>query len=222
MKTFVGSGTPSARPSTRRILAAASAAMVAISLTGCTLPVDGADASGQPTASPVEPTAAPVAEPLVVPNCEQMLPESIALEYLGDRGELLPTEGDQGPEEMPWALHAQGFDPILDTVAQRDQCLWGYSDNFHSFFTIMVADTSSVDAEAFQAQIAAAGYESTPNGEVETYVLQEETSDGYDYPTIALVDDLWLFAQLNEPERSLRVVNAMLDEVRTLNPTRGY
>ncbi|MBH0022888.1 hypothetical protein [Salinibacterium sp. SWN248] len=222
MNTFAGSGVPSARPSTRRILAAASAALVAISLTGCTLPVDGADASDQPTSSPVEPTAAPAAEPLVVPNCEQMLPESIALEYLGDRGELLPTEGDQGPEEVPWALHAQGFDTILDTVAQRDQCIWGYPDNFHSFFTIMVADASSVEAAALRDQIAEAGYESTPNGDVETFVLQEETSDGYDYPTIALVDDLWLFAELFEPEDSLRVVNAMLDEVRTLNPTRGY
>ncbi|QAV70559.1 hypothetical protein ESZ53_08980 [Salinibacterium sp. UTAS2018] len=222
MNTFGVTESRAARRSARGILTAASAALIALSLAGCTTPVEGGNATSEPTTTPGVTTAAPAAEPLVIPTCEQMLPESIALEYLGADGELLPTEGDEGPEEVPWALYAQGFDPLLDAVAQRNECIWGFSDDFHSFFTIMVADTSSLDIAALEAQIDVAGYESTPNGDVETYVLQEETSDGYDYPTIAVVNDLWLFAELTEPEDSLRVLNAMLDEVRTLNPTRGY
>jgi len=223
MTAFRGTETQPARQFARAFITAASATLFLAAMTGCAA-LPGGETSGAPTAAAPnssEPSAAPVVEPLVIPSCEQMLPAATYQQFLGERGELLIND-ERGPDTDPWLLHSEGFDPILETVEQREQCLWGYPDNFHAFFTGMVADTSETDLEGLRAQIAAAGYEPTPNGNIETFTHQEESSDGYFSPTIFIIDDLWIYADLTYPEQSLSVGNEILSQVRALNPTRGY
>ncbi|EAR26023.1 deoxycytidine triphosphate deaminase [marine actinobacterium PHSC20C1] len=207
-----------ARAITRGILAAATAALVSVSLVGCTPPVADAEPVEPTSSEPVE-TADPGVEPLVIPSCEQMLPESVAKEAFGPGTELLVLD-DRGPSIDPWLLHSEGFDPLLDTVAQREQCIWGYPKSFHTFFTVMIAEISSTDVEALCTQLNASGYEATENGDVETYTHQEENADGYFSPTHFLVDDLWIYADPTRAEGSIQVGNALLEQVRTANPTR--
>ncbi|QYH34992.1 hypothetical protein [Salinibacterium sp. M195] len=221
MNSFGRREVHSARLVGRGIIAAAAATLVIVSLAGCSPAGGGGDVPDAPKPSSAEPSAEPVAEPLVIPSCEQMLPVAVYQEFLGERGELLVND-ERGPDTDPWLLHAEGFEPILDTVVQREQCLWGLPANFHAFFTGMVADTSETDLDELRTQIATAGYETTPNGDIETFTHQEESEDGYFSPTIFLVDDLWIYIDLRTPEQSLTVGNEMLSQVRALNPTRGY
>ncbi|MBH0008115.1 hypothetical protein [Salinibacterium sp. SWN1162] len=221
MSTFGDSGSRTARLTTRRIIATASAALVALVLAGCTNPVGEGVLSFEPTATPVESTPAPVAEPLVIPSCEELLPLSQVAQEMGDTTELLRVE-NTGEFELAWPGRYEGFEDFLAEVPLSQQCTWAPTGSFEVFVELMVADTSNTDLDALRAHILESGYVAAENGGVETYTGQAEGSSRDRFPTHLLVDDLWIYVTPYSQELALSHGNGALEQIAAANPTRGY
>lgn len=221
MNAFGDSGLRTARLAARTIVATASAAVVALMLSGCTNPVGEGTLSFEPTPTPVESTATPVAEPLVIPSCDDLIPLSQVAQEMGDTTELLRVE-NTGEFELAWPARYEGFEDFLAEVPLSQQCTWVPQGSFEVFVTLMVADTSATDLDALRAHILDSDYVEIDNGEIETYTRQVEGASSDLFPTHLLVDDLWMHVSSDSQERAFSYGNGALEKIAAANPTRGY
>lgn len=202
----------------RTVLIPIAGVSLALLLAGCTplpspSPADSPSESASPTATP---SATPEAAPLTIPECETLLPITLAQEYFSDNteffGELSPSQfGVFGVPEAGTALAG---------ASQWRFCIWGVPAS-DGAFTLLVAEITPEDRSALEAALPAAGFTAVTMGTVTGYDAEREGEVSTLADTLLFTGNVMIVCNGTGLELTGVVTGSALDELRTANPTVG-
>ncbi|MBH0022878.1 hypothetical protein [Salinibacterium sp. SWN248] len=207
------------RQLTRILAAAASALLVSGALAGCVPaePESATTASAPPATASPSSSPIPTPDPLILPGCDTLLPLNDAKSLFSPStvvlgaDDTIPIRGDELPE----------IDTAAGNASVAKNCIWGVP-NSDGGFTVVVADISEADATNLQDALLATGFTGASAGTVTTLEKEFETAVGWSAQTHYFVSDLWVYVSGTSTELTVNVADAVLDQVRTANPTRTY
>lgn len=203
-------------------IAAASAALVVLALTGCVqAETDAAiDTATEPSLAPSsEPTAepTPVLEPLVLPECSTMVPLDVARSWLSHNTILSIDEDFFTANE--WFMPEEAA--VISNASLVKNCVWAVPRS-DGFLFLKVFDVHPADGATLAAALVDDGAVETTMGDVT--VLRLLTLGGLNdlTDTHYFVDDIWVHSNANSDEVSTWIADAALEQIRVANPTRAY
>ncbi|MBH0052902.1 hypothetical protein I6E74_01805 [Salinibacterium sp. SWN139] len=206
-------------------IAAASAALIVLALTGCVqsetdAAVDSAtEPSLAPSSAPTEPTAepTPVVEQLVIPECSTMVPLDVAKSSFSESTVLLAEENFLDVNE--WSMPEEAA--AISNASVAKDCWWGVPRG-DGFFGLAVIDIDSTHRATLASALLDEGAVETALGSVT--VLNVLTLSGLNdiYDTHYFADDVWIHGTANSDRLSTKLADAALEQIRVANPTRAY
>ncbi|MBH0097879.1 hypothetical protein I6E68_01855 [Salinibacterium sp. NSLL150] len=206
----------------RGSIAAASAALIVLTLTGCVQAETqtATEPSAVPSSEPTEPSTAPTptVEPLVLPECETLIPLVDVREFAHEWTELLQEDDAVPFREMELAE----LEPISQNATTARRCLWGLPSSEYGF-EVTVAGVSENDAANLMTALRDEGFSEQVAGSASTFEFLTVQA-GSDFFTSHYFDgDLWLrVAAPPYNEFAADVTARVLEQIRVANPTRAY
>ena len=206
-------------------IAAASAALIVLALTGCVqsetdAAIDSAtEPSLAPSSEPSEPTAepTPVIEPLVLPECETLIPLVDVQAFAHERSELLQEDDAVPFREMELAE----LEPISQNAAPARRCLWGLPSSEYGF-EVTVAGVAESDAANLMTALRDDGFSEQAAGGASTFEFLTEQAGSDFFSSHYFDGDLWLRVLAPRDELATEVTTRVLEQIRVANPTRTY
>lgn len=188
-----------------------------IALAGCTPPAPepGPSATASPSDSPSTPTPTP--EPLTIVGCETLLPIEDARAAFADSTEFL---GERPPTESGGWFPLAEIDSTLAASEQARACTWGIPDS-DGAFTVHVAEVTPEQRTSLEAALTAEGFSDVTMGTVTGYDLSGENEVFTIAATHLFTGDVWIMANAHTLSTTGQVAAAVLDALRTANPTLG-
>ena len=206
---------------TRLATALVSVALVAV-LAGCEPVVptptfsETSDPTPVETVTPTE-TVDPVVEPLTIPDCETLLPITLAKSSFGEQTEFL---GETVPTEYyPW-FQLPAVNAAISGVTLARSCWWGIP-NSDGAFSLLVAEVSADTRASIEAALATEGFSDVSMGTVTAHENGRDGEVGYEAETHMFTGNVWILADDGDLAVSGIVAGSALDQLRTANPTLG-
>ncbi|MBH0022879.1 hypothetical protein [Salinibacterium sp. SWN248] len=207
--------------SVRGSIAAASAALIVLTLTGCVQAETqtATEPSAVPSSEPIEPSPdpTPVVEPLVLPDCETLIPLVEVHEFANDRSELLQEDDAVPFREMELAE----LEPISQNAAPARRCLWGLPSSEYGF-EVTVAGVAESDAANLMTALRDDGFSEQAAGGASTFEFLTEQAGSDFFSSHYFDGDLWLRVLAPRDELATEVTTRVLEQIRVANPTRTY
>ena len=161
------------------------------------------------------PTPDPVVEPLTIPGCTTLLTEAKAQSIFDPSTvyleEVVPTA------YRPW-IETPSVLAAISGVTVASACWFGIPESDGSFY-FMVAEVDAATRTQIEAGLDAAGFSSVAMGTVTA--REAEIPDAYQAETNLFTGNVWIIADAPTLEISGSVAGAVLDSMRTANPTLG-
>lgn len=161
------------------------------------------------------PTPDPVVEPLTIPDCTTLLTEVKAQSIFDPATvfleEVVPTA------YTPW-FESAPVQAAISGVTNASACWFGIPESDGSFF-FMVAEIDATTRTQIEAGLDAEGFSSVAMGTVTARELG--VPDNYQAETHLFTGDVWIISDGPTLEITGGVAGAVLDSMRTANPTLG-
>lgn len=206
-----------------KLTAAAAAALIATVLVACTptpapAPSSSSDPTPVETGSPTEePVVEPVVEALTIPDCETLLPITLARSSFADSTEFL---GETVPTAYyPW-YQLPAVNTAIAGVTVARSCWWGIPNSDGSF-NLLVAEIDPATQSSIEAALDTAGFSSTVMGTLTAREAYGEGGVGTIAETHLFTSNVWILADDGDLSVSGAVAGSALDALRTANPTLG-
>lgn len=205
----------------RGSIAAASAALIVLTLAGCVqaeTQTATEPSAAAPTAS-TEPSAdpTPVVEPLVLPECSTMVPLDLARSWLS-RDTILSIDEDFFTANE-WFMPEEAT--VISNASLVKNCVWAVPRS-DGFLLLKIFDVDPAEGATLAAALVDDGAVETTMGDVT--VLKLLTLGGLNdlTDTHYFIDDIWVHSNANSDEVSTWIADAALEQIRVANPTHAY
>ena len=194
------------------------AAVVAL-LAGCVPAATPAESPSPAAPTSAAPSPSPTVDfvPLVLPECEVLLPLAVAQESFSPETVLL---GDLPPAEFTGRSSIASIGATLAAAPIARVCSYGVPNSDGVFF-VGVAEVTEAQRDALQTELTGAGYLQSDNGALTTFDLATEGEVSTLAFTHVFAGSVWVLGDTTSLEIGTTVTTTALDAVRAANPTRG-
>jgi hypothetical protein len=159
-----------------------------------------------------KPTPTVTVTPLTIPDCETMLPLTVARALFGAKTEFV---GETPAAEFVPAGAVPSLPVVMSTASPTRACRWGIP-NSDGAFSLLVAAITDAERQTLVGELTAGGFAETTTGALSQYALDGELAATYLFSQRALV-----LSQAPVLDVSASVSDAALDALRTANPSLG-
>lgn len=198
------------------------AAAIALLLAGCTPAAEPSTPEASPavTESPtptVEPTTEPVVEALTIPECETLVPLTVAQTWFSFDTKY---DGEQSAAGYLFRMTVPGAPEVLTSAEVFRACGWSVP-NSDGYFSVAVASITPETSASLQSALAEAGFSGTIAGDLAWWNLEAEGAFSLVGATYILTDDVLILCDGTGAELTDAIAGNALDAVRTANPALG-
>jgi len=198
------------------------AAALVAGLTGCDLTVDvrptpeSTDPAPIETAAPTE-TAEPVVETLIIPDCETLVPLSLAKSSFADSTVFL-AEGVPA-EYYPW-WQVPAVNSAISGVTLARSCWWGIP-NSDGGFNLLVAEIDPAMRTSLDTTLESEGFYPLFLGTVTGRESGRDGDNGYEAETHLFTGNVWILSDNHSVDGAAAIADSALEALRSANPTLG-
>ena len=191
-----------------------------LALAACTTPTPAPSPSPSisPSGSEGTPTPTPTvtAEPLVIPDCETLLPLESAKAAFSPYTEF---SGELSVSEFQHPLAVSSEATVLATANPARACRWGIPKS-DGIFALAVAAITADDAAALQGELAEAGFVPTASGTSTSFELEApELGPGGAGVVHLFAGRIWIISDSTALQSANEVADSALEALRAANPT---
>ena len=190
-------------------------------LTGCDptpAPAPSPETSSPKPVVTVEPTEEePALAALTIPDCEALLPITLARSTFADSTEFLGET--TATEYYPW-YQLPAVTTAIGGVTVARACWWGVP-NSDGAFSLLVAEIDPTVRASIEGALDAEGFSSVSMGTVTARENERDGEYSYEAETHLFTGTVWILADNGSLDVSGAVAGSALDAMRTANPTMG-
>ena len=197
---------------------AALALIGTLALAACTTPAPSPSPSVSPSVSDGTPTPTPLitAEPLVIPECETLLPLETARAAFSAYTEF---SGESSVSEFQHALSVTSELSVLATADPVRACRWAIP-NSDGIFELAVAGITANEAAALQTELIEAGFVQSESGAATSFELSAPVLGPSGAGIVhRFTGDIWIISSSTALQPATEVADSALEALRAANPT---
>lgn len=193
------------------------AAVLLLALSGCAPPEQVPTPT--PSATTAEsPSPTSTADPLVLTDCETMLPLDLAKSLFSEDTEFF---GEYPAAEFAGWVSVPEIATTIDAASQARLCRWGVP-NSDGQFALVVAEIPPEGRATMMGALTRAGFVSSTVGPVTTAELEQEGVVSLEAATHLFTGGLWILCDgTTTLDLTDGVTESALDALRAANPTLG-
>ena len=204
-----------------RLRGLAASVILVAALAACA-PVPQPSPTSTPTQTAVRPTPKPTPTatlpPLAIPQCEELVPLTVAQEVFSPGVEL---RGETPPSEFVASLAVPAIPVVLSTASPARACRWAVP-NSDGVFSLVVAGITDAERETLRAELTADGFAETTTGGVTAFELERDDGGLSSHGATHLFSgDAWILSDNPSLSAARAIADAALASLRTANPALG-
>jgi hypothetical protein len=200
------------------LIVPAALALLALAACGPTAAVPSPSATPPaPPSATASSTPSPAPAALVIPDCGRLLSLEDARALFSDNTEFF---GQFPGVEFSGHLESPEIGAAISGATQSTTCRWGVPNSDGSF-SLLVAETTSVDRANLTAALTAAGFASSTAGSTTSFTLERDGVVSTESAVHVFTGDVWILSDGTGLALSTAVAASALDALRAANPTLG-